>query len=262
MPTSFPTSRIAPLAILGVLLVAASIAATMLLSERSYDPQTLCPTDGDYARTAILIDGTDSLNASQVKVIVEEINDLIQKLDLHEWVGLFILNEDNVTLANPEAERCNPGSARQANPLTENPILIRNKFEREFQKPMERAVLQLVRRPTQATSPIFEMIYAISQDRRFDSTKKRRLVIVSDMLHNMPPHYSHYAGNMNFEDWKDTDYAQEFLQLSLHDVEVHILYVQRLDSKHRALQTRGHVRFWENYFSEVGARVVRLRPVR
>lgn len=262
MSTSFPTSRIAPLAILGVLILLAAVAATTLLSERSYDPRTLCPSDGDYGRTAILIDATDSLGASQVKVIVEEINDLIQHLGLYEWVGLFILNEDNVTLAKPEVERCNPGSARQANPLYENPILIRKRFEREFQEPMEKAVLQLVRRPTQATSPIFEMVYAISQDRHFDSTKKRRLVMVSDMLQNVPPKYSHYAGNMDFEAWEKTDYAREFLQLSLHDVEVHILYVQRLDNKHRTLQTRGHVRFWEDYFAGVGARVVRLRPVR
>jgi len=261
MSTSFPTSRIAPLAILGVLLVAASIAATMLLSGRSYDPQTLCPTDGDYARTAILIDGTDSLGTSQVKVIVEEVNDLIRKLDLYEWVGLFILNEDNVTLAKPEIALCNPGSAQQANPLTENPAYRENRFKREFKEPMEKAVLQLVHRPTQTTSPIFEMIYAISQHKHFDSTKKRRLIMVSDMLQNVPQ-YSHYAGNMNFEDWKKMDYAQQFLQLSMHGVEVHILYVQRLDRKHRRLQTRRHVQFWEDYFAEVGARVMRLVPIR
>lgn len=264
MSPSFPTSRIAPFAILGVLILLAVLAATTLLSERSYDPRTLCPRDGDYGRTAILIDATDSLGASQVKVIVEEINKLMQHLDMYEWIGLFILNEDNITLAKPEIERCNPGS--EANPITENPKLIQQKFQREFQEPMEKAVRQLVRRPTQATSPIFEMIYAISQDRNFDSTKKRGLVIVSDMLQNVSK-YSHYDGYLNtadpgeyFENWKNTDYARQVLQLSLHGVEVHILYVQRPDS--RRLQTRGHVRFWENYFSEVGAKIVRLTPVR
>lgn len=260
MSMPFPASRIAPFAILGVLIFLVGVAATTLLSGRNYDSQTLCPTDGEYGRTAILTDATDSLGASQVKVIIEEINNLIQNLDAYEWIGLFNLDEDNATLAKPEAERCNPGN--KANPLYENPVLVRNKFEREFQEPMERAMRQLISKPTQATSPIFEMIYTVSQYRHFDSTKKRKLIIVSDMLHNVPPQYSHYAGNINFADWKNTDYAQEFLQLSLHGVEVQILYVQRLDDKHRALQTRRHVRFWEDYFAEIGARVTRLRPVR
>ncbi len=265
MSTSFPTSRIAPFAILGVLILLAVLAATMLLSGRSYDPQTLCPSDGDYGRTAILIDATDSLGASHSKVIVEEINKfLIQHLDLYEWVGLFILNEDNVTLAKPEVERCNPG--KQANEWIENPGIRKERFKREFQEPMREAVRKLIRRPMQATSPIFEMIHSVSLYKHFDSTKKRRLIIVSDMLQNVSK-YSHYNGHLNkadpgeyFEDWKNTDYARQVLQLSLNDVDVRILYVQRLDS--RELQTPEHVRFWENYFFDVGATVTNLVAIR
>lgn len=261
MSAPFPTSRIIPLTILVVLIALAAMVTTTMLPDRSLDPQTLCPTDRDYGRTVILIDSTDSLGAGQVKVIVKEINNLIQKLNLYEWVGLFILNEDNVTLAGPEIALCNPGSKQHANEWIENPDLKQKEFEQKFQQPIERKVQRIVRSPTQATSPIFEMIYAVSQYKHFDSTQKRRLIIISDMLQNVSE-YSHYGDNLNIKDWKNTDYAQKALQTSLHGVNVHILYVQRLDNEHRQWQSPEHVMFWENYFFEVGATGTELKVIR
>lgn len=185
---------------------------------------------------------------------------MIQKLELHEWVGLFPLNEDNVTLAKPEIALCNPGSKQDANEWIENPAFKQKEFEQKFQKPIEEKVQRLIRRTTQATSPIFEMIYAVSQYKHFDSTQKRRLVIVSDMLQNVSK-YSHYGGNLNIKDWKNTDYAQKVLQLSLHGVNVRVLYVQRLN-EHRQWQTPEHVQFWKHYFSEVGTTDTELTVIR
>lgn len=223
-----------------------------------HDPTTLCPKDGDYSRTAVLIDATDALSASQVKIIRDEINALRKRLTPHEWVGIFVLDENNLVLPRPEVALCNPGDESTANPLYENPHQVRRRFEREFRAPIEASVERLARLPSKPTSPILEMIRAVALDRNFDSTRNRRLIVVSDLLQNVP-NYSHYRQDANFDRWRDTPYAREFLQLSLLDVEVDILYLKRTDA--RALQTRGHVAFWEDYFDAVGAVVQTLKPV-
>ena len=125
---------------------------------------------------------------------------------------------------------------------------------------MEQAVERLAQLPLSPTSPILEMIRAVALDRSFDSTKERRLIIISDMLHNVPA-YSHYRESADFFRWRKTDYAQEFLQLSLLDVEVDVLYLKRADDTIRNIQTRRHVAFWEDYFEAVGASIRRLKPI-
>ena len=244
---------------LGVALFVAIAVLTMgLWPQRDYDERTLCPKDGDYPRTAVLIDATDALNASQMKTIREEVTALRDRLALHEWVGIFVLNEDNLVLPAPEVALCYPGDQSTANPLYENPRQIRRRFEREFRDPIEAAVQRLADLPSRPTSPILEMIRTVALDRNFDSTKGRRLLVVSDLLQNVPE-YSHYRAEPDFEQWRQTPYAREFLQLSLLDVQIDVLYLRRTETRPR--QTRGHVKFWEEYFHAVGAVVETLKPV-
>ena len=251
--------RIAPIAILAVL---AGLTATILVwvnTRRSVDEASFCPTDGDYPRTAILIDATDSLSTSQGKAIREEIEHLRGRLADFEWVGVFVLNQDNLVLPVPEFRKCNPGSS--PNPLYENPEHILNRYEHEFRKPIDDAVTRLVNttKPS-STSPILEMIRAVALDRNYPITKPRRLIVVSDLLQNVPQ-YSHYRDGFDFQTWRKHSYAKKFLQLTLLDVEVEILYLKRVDDLSRSLQTRGHVSFWEDYFSAVGANVTILKPI-
>lgn len=249
----------APFIALALVLVAlAALVAIALIPRAEYDPDSLCPTDGEYPRTAILIDATDSLSVSQVKTIREEINALRNRLALNEWVGIFLLDEDNLTLPTPMVALCNPGDESTANPLYENPTQIRRRFDQEFRTPIGEAVEQLVDLPPKPTSPILEMVRAVALDRDFDSTQKRRLIVVSDMLQNTQD-YSHYRADADFNAWQDSNHAKEFLQLSMLGVEVEILYLKRPDV--RSLQTLGHVAFWESYFGAVGAKVNSLKPL-
>ena len=253
--------RRAPYIALGVVgaLVAGSLIAA-LWPRPQYDPRNLCPLDGVYPRTAVLIDATDVLSDSQVKTITEEIDALRRRLAVHEWVGIFVLNECDLALPTPEVALCNPGDESAANVLYENPRQMQRRFEREFQAPIEAAVRRLSQLPSSSTSPLLEMIQAVAGDRNFDSTASRRLIIVSDMLQNVPA-YSHYRDGADFATWRNTNYAREFLQLSLLGVEVDILYLKRIADGTREKQTRGHVAFWEDYFDAVGATVNTLKPI-
>ena len=196
--TSKRRQRIAPFTLLAILVaIFVALAIVLVSPKQPFDPDTLCPDDGDYPRTAVVIDATDPLSSSQAKAISEEISSLRRELAVNEWVGIFVLNEDNLTLPSPEIALCNPGDESTANPLYENPDQVRRRFERKFRKPMEQAVERLAQLPLSPTSPILEMIRAVALDRSFDSTKERRLIIISDMLHNVPA-YSHYRESADF----------------------------------------------------------------
>lgn len=247
----------------------AGLIVFTLSQKKPYNPETLCPINEDYPQTAVLIDATDSLNPNQILAVVEEIDNLRKrskangKLAINEWVGIFVLNEDDLILPKPKIALCYPGDGTDVNPLFENPDQARIKFERKFFTPMKEEIENLAQLSPSPTSPIFEMIRSIVLDvldRNFNPAKGRRLIIVSDMLHNVPE-YSHYQDKIDFSAWEKTSYAHEFLQLSLLNMDVEILYLKRVDGRARSRQTRGHVLFWEKYFDSVGATVKRLKPL-
>ena len=241
---------------LGVLLLLAAggIAAVAPWRTAQYHAATFCPKDGQYARTAILIDATDSLNEGQIKSATELAADLVaNRLAPREWTGVFVLGEDNLTLPSPQIALCNPGGERDCNPLFANCRDAGRAFGEKFAAPVEAEIRALAEQPPEEQSPILEMIRAVALARDFDSSQPRRLIVVSDMLQNAPGRYSHYDGNFSFAAWRESEYAQEFLQLPLAGAEVEIWYVKRPGLEH--LQTHGHLEFWNQYFAAVGARI-------
>ena len=254
--------RIVAFITLAVLMAAILAGAVWLYAGRpSINPDTFCPLNGKYSRTAVLVDATDSLNRKQIKEIKENLNEMRQNLELYEWVGIFVLNENNLTVPKPIIALCNPGNETTANEFIENISRVRRQYEKNFRAPMESAIDKLANLPEQKESPIFEMIQAVALDSNFDSTKKRRLIIVSDMLQNTPE-YSHYTGNMDYDKWRTTDYARDFLDSTLlRDVDVQILYVKRHNEEVKSLQTRRHPEFWRRYFEDVGAYLSLVIPI-
>jgi len=226
----------------------------------SYDSETFCPLDGSERHTAILIDASDTLSPTQVNRVIDHVDGLRRDLDLHEWVGLYVLDEDDISLPQPVFALCNPGSGAQANPLYENPERVRRQFEQKFSRPLAEAVESLATdaRQEQSTSPILEMIRAVATDRRFSASSGRRLLVVSDMLQNMPA-YSQYGGDFDFDAFRRLPYAEQFLNVSLLEVDVELIYLKRAHTAR--LQTRGHIDFWESYFDAVDASLNRVEPV-
>lgn len=240
---------------LAVVVGMGGFALSQHLQRENYHEETLCALDGSYPRTAILIDATDSLSAGQQKTIDDYLfNRLLpRELQKGEWVGVFILNENNLVYPPAEFALCYPGGAADANPLIENPRLREQFLQKRFITPMKARLGELVRAQTpQATSPIFEMIRAVALSPEFDSTQARRLIIISDMLHNTPA-FSQYKDDGDFETFRASDYARSVLDFSLNNTSVVIYYLKRENT--RALQTHRHVYFWEDYFRAIGANV-------
>ena len=243
-----------------VVVVALVVAVAPWRQER-FDAVTLCPGHGDYGRTVVLVDATDSLNSSQRKAVIDEMKNLPSSLDLHEQVSVFVLSEENLHLASPEIELCYPGDEGSANPLIQNPRRIQRHFEEKFQKPMADTIDLLAKTPPQRTSPIHEMLHAVALYRNFDSTKKRRLIVVSDLIQNTPPVYSQYSEGTDFSDWRNSAHGRDFPDFALRDVEVKVLYLKRPEEHAKRVQSRAHVLFWEKYFSALGASVTLVKPL-
>ena len=172
-------------------------------------------------------------------------------------LSVFVLGDHFETNAQPLVELCNPGTGSDKSELTANLKKLRRQYEEHFLKPLSTLSEDLIASKSVQTSPIFEMLQLVSINafRKHDVKGQRRLIIVSDMLHNTSQ-YSMYRDSLDFLSFKDTDYGRK-VQLELRDVEVELIYL--INTPH--FQTVRNLKFWEDYFKRAGARVVTVRPL-
>lgn len=249
-------------AALALLLAVCIIVGAIVLAvgnRSDIDSVTFCPRKENFPRTAVLIDASDTISNRQAKEVIESIDELFSKqLAQHEWVGIYVLSENEIVLPKPKFHICNPGSRDSANPLYQNPAEFERRYNQYFDR-LTKEIEQVVDVPEQDSSPIFEMVYGVAVSNNFITREPRRLLIVSDMLHNTK-NYSHYRETPDFDEFLRSNSGQPYLEPALlRGVDVQVLYVKR--SKVRNLQTMRHISFWQDYFNHVGARLSRVTPI-
>ena len=245
----------------GLLLVVLAVggaAAYFKINAHVMDPETLCPAEGPLGHVVVLVDKTDPLNFTQneaFQVLLEKI--ITQEVAPGELVSVFALGEDYKTTAKPLIEICNPGDGSDKNALTSNVKRLKRQFSERFRSPLLAVSNELQAQHPADHSPLLEMIQLVSINgfRAHGIEQNRRLIIVSDMLHNTPE-FSMYKGTYDYAAFSGTPYGRK-MQVELPGVSVELHYV--LNSP--LLQTRRHLKFWEDYFSRAGAKVVAVRPM-
>ncbi len=248
---------------LTVLLAGTVVAGVFIYGRqqeaRSIDPETLCPRGREPIRTAILIDASDPLTAEQLDRLTDELDKVIGQLRKHEWLGIYVLDEQRQSVPAPAIGKCHPGGSDDANPLYQNPAHLERALQRDFTQPLAAALREVASAPAaQETSPLLEMIGGVAADGSWRVGGPRRLVIVSDMLHNTPE-YSHYRSEPDFAAFLELPYAEQFLDRNLANAQVEILHVRRQRDAER--HTRRYITFWEDYFAAVGAQLVRVQAL-
>lgn len=218
------------------------------------DPVSNC-AEGDvsYPSTVVLVDRTDRVSPTQRKFLIEEyIDELSSSFRQFEKVAIYPIDPSVGAVPLPLFERCNPGNPEEASIWFENPRQIRQKFKAGFSDPFRLAVVESMADSSRGTSPIIDVIEAVmsnhSLDRRISS---QRLVIVSDMLHNMP-NFSHYRDGYDFEAYRPQGTPPSALTF-LADTEVTLVYLQRPSMSMQDAAT--HRGFWEGYFNASRARL-------
>lgn len=245
-----------------LLIVTAVAVALVVYTQVSRDPPldktTMCPAAGPLGHIVLLVDKTDPLNFTQRQAFSVAMKELVEtKVPEGHLLSIFVLGEKFEQSALPLIELCSPGSDVGKSELSANLKRLRRQYEERFVRPLEDAAKELVAEEPAKASPIFEMLQLVGINgfRKHAVKGSKRLVLVSDMLHNTTQ-FSMYAGPVDFANYAAMDYAKRTTaDLSDVDVELHYLVTTP------RLQTRSLWLFWERYFDRAGARLSGVRKV-
>jgi len=230
----------------GALLLVAGVAAFFYYVAPAVkrDPETACRVDKEISReTIVVIDATDNFSDTQALRIKKEIGLMLSSAIIDERFSLYVLDE-TINMKSQKFSVCNPGDGSNKSGVTSNINRLKKHWETLFYNRFTNAVDELTGLHAATQSPILEMIKFVSVNNFLDSrATKKRLVIVSDMLHHTQQ-YSHYRGSPDYIKFSKTPYALT-MQPLLEGVDVQIFYL--IMEKHISLQNRGHIEFWNQH---------------
>jgi hypothetical protein len=243
-----------------IVVVAALVGVYYYKTNRpkGLNPETMCPVDGPLGHYVLLVDKTDPLNFTQKQAFSAIFQELVEKrVPEGSLLSVFVLGEDFKETATPLVELCNPGDGSGKSEFTSNLKRLKAQYRLKFIEPMLKQSELLVSTQPAKWSPIFEMLQlaGINAYRKHDVKGERRLIIVSDMLHNTPQ-FTMYQGPVDYASFAASDYGKR-AQPELNNVEVELHYLMNSPR----LQTKRNLKFWEDYFSKAGARIVAVRPM-
>lgn len=241
-----------------VIAVTAGLAYFTLTRPKGLDPSTMCPADGPYGHYVLLVDKTDPLNFTQKHAFNVVLKELVEKkVPEGNLLSVFVLGEDFKETATPLVELCNPGDGTGKSEWTANLKRLKAQYQSKFAEPMLELSESLVSTQPAKWSPIFEMLQLVGINgyRKHGIKGERRLIIVSDMLHNTPQ-FTMYKSPVDYASFAESVYGRK-TQLELRDVDVELHYLMNSPQ----LQTKRNVKFWEDYFDNAGARIVAVRPL-
>lgn len=225
-----------------------------------YHEDTLCALSGPVDHLVVLIDKSDAMTPSQTVHLRQVLEEEVANLAVGERMSLFVLNDANYEL-DPLFSKCSPGDGSTASPLYQSPARLRLRFDEAFIKPFEAAVSEVAVARVGSTSPIMEMIQQITTMPSFKATGegRRRLLIVSDMLQNMP-YYSQYNATASDYDRFLKGPGRLAPTVLLGQVDVRIVYLVR--DATAPYQGRNHIDFWERWIADMGGHLMQVDRVR
>jgi hypothetical protein len=238
-----------------VAVIAFAVYLAITVGRRPEPNRTsFCLPDGPDHMMVVLIDRTDAINPVQRQSLQNHLDALVEQLPRYAGLEVFGVYAFGDLLQPIAALVCNPGRAKDASQWTENPTLIERRWSRGFIAPTKAAIGKALHSEDAQVSPLFEAIQSIAvtafQPARAARTK--RLIIVSDMLHNTTQ-LSQYGSSVSFDEFRRTPYYRK-VRAELNGIEVQIFYLRR----DTPAQGRQHIEFWQDYFNDMGARLTRV----
>lgn len=221
------------------------------------DPVSFCPQSGALGHVVVLIDRTTPLGFIQKKSLYAQMDDIVkERVKAGERLTIFVIDEDITKFSEPIFDKCNPGDGSTKNQWTDAPDKYA-KLYKNFLKEFKNIEFYFDSPQPRQFSPIMEMLQIASIDGFSNHSIKggKKLIVISDMLHNTLM-YSQYTDKIDFQQFKQTDYFKK-VRTNLADVEVEIAYLMHSPP----LQNRGHAKFWEDYFNEMGARLTAVQLI-
>ncbi len=255
--TRFGTrARIAAVGLFLVLLLGTGISF-FVKSESGAVPTdgvTLCPTRRSPSEiVVILLDVSDQFSEPQrlqVQSHLARIRDSVPRFGL---VEVYTVDRLGRRVTEHVTHMCNPGAGDDLSQIYQNPALARKKW-RGFAAKLTSDIDHQIRAPRLPTSPIFEAIQATAL-RTFGKPEydglPKHLVIVSDLMQNVPDGLSMYREIPSFGRFKNTPYFSR-IRADLQGVSVLVYYLVRSTAPK---QSPEHLGFWRDYFRFQGATI-------
>lgn len=254
--------RNAVLATVTFLVVCSSLAVaavTLYSPEAKTDPETLCPLEGPpTGYVALVLDATDPWSEEQLTALRSQIRKIAATLKTGERFAVFELPAIAPTVPKPRFSMCSPGNGSDADPMTQGTKLLRERFNTRFMAPLDAYVSSLRTLHSAPTTPLLEVLSAISAGDNFQLPGRRVLYVGSDMLENFNG-VRHYRTDIGkYTDFAKTARGKE-LGANLKGVQVHILYL--INPSASAYQGKAHIAWYREYVSANGGTLVGVEPL-
>jgi hypothetical protein len=225
-------------------------AAGYIGANRAPDADALCRKGQAVASTAVVLDTTDRLTATQrdraeAAIIIER-----NRLPGGGRLTLVAINATSPWEPVQLVSVCNPGVADPADP-TKTASHVEKRWKAEYAEPIAAAFAKAYERPPSPASPIIVTVAALLTRPDFDGrASNRRLVLISDLLEHQNGGYSQLKGGDFARGYATSALARQ-VTLDLRGVAVAIDYLLR--PEFIAVQGGAHREFWRKLMTDAGA---------
>jgi hypothetical protein len=218
------------------------------------EPVSLCPAQRPPSEIdVLLLDVSDRFSEPQRLQLQNQLARFRDSIPRFGLIEVYTVDRLSRRVTEPVAHLCNPGTGDDLNKIYQNPELARKKWQ-GFAGKLNADIQHQVALPPMKTSPIFEAIQAAAL-RTFGKPEydglPKRLVIVSDLMQNVPGSLSMYDGVPPFQSFEKSGYYSR-VRSDLSGVSVLLYYLARPSVKQ---QSSAHLAFWRDYLQAQGADV-------
>lgn len=229
-------------AIGGVMFAAVSVG-----QKSGFDQDTLCEFSGPDHAKVLLLDLTDPLSPTQASRLKTLIDHEIEKSPANTMLSLGIVSDDPEDWG-ARFSLCKPRSGEEASDLYENPRMIAESYQENFERPLNAVLTSTLNASEASSSPIMEALQSlIAETPAFNTVRgDRELLIVSDMLQHSEA-LSAYRGQG--WDYFASSGSADRLAENLQSVSVRIVRIPRQSRADASLSED----FWARYFDRQGA---------
>ena len=251
------------------LLVIIVLFSSIYFMIQSFNSQTYdsryCPKKDkeNFGTTAILVDLSDPMQASQEEALKKELTNLTTTVD-----GLKVLNKGDrlaiyLTSSDDVPEKifdlCNPGSEDERNTNTEGKIIYEQKWKNFFKSVQTELNKKFNNTDNINQSPIIESI-AYVRNKEFnppnvlgESSKihdRNNIIVVSDMLQNSNL-YSVYK--------EKKSYAEVLASKPMNLAHINYYHFVVINPKYKKYQTPALIEWWRNFIIKAKGRNKKVR---
>jgi hypothetical protein len=217
-----------------------------------------CPVKGPHSEHVVLFDQTDTIKdkpivAKDASFFLEQIK---AEVPQYSRLSIYVIkNDPDGKNIEPIISVCNPGDEKNLGFFEKSGITLTVKkymknWEENFSEIIDPVISKMMEKTTSPTSPIFEMVNAVSINSFKHSNSKdiNKLIIFSDFMHHTDGYSFYNNSNINFKKFQSTLYYKQVYTSLRDNVDVDLYCYKRFDNNQCGMKIEN---FWNKYFQDI-----------